>query len=82
MLPDPLTNFEIQRYYWNEPKFNGAYSKTNLPKIKYEASVINLDKFKSLGTHWIALYVNIENVTYFNGFGVKHISKEIRKLER
>ena len=51
MLPDPLTNFEIQRYYRNEPKFNGAYSKTNLPKIKDGASVINLDKFKSLGTH-------------------------------
>ena len=82
MLPDPLTNFEIQRYYRNEPKFNGAYSKTNLPKIKDGASVINLDKFKSLGTHWIALYVNNENVTYFNGFGVKHISKEVRKLER
>ena len=82
MLPDPLTNFEIQRYYWNEPKFNGAYSKTNLPKIKDGASVINLDKFKSLGTHLIALYVNNENVTHFNGFRVKHISKEIRKLER
>ena len=51
MLPDPLTNFEIQSYYRNEPKFNGAYSKTNLPKIKDGASVINLDKFKSLGTH-------------------------------
>ena len=24
MPPDPLTNFEIQKYYQNEPKFNGV----------------------------------------------------------
>ena len=40
---------------------------------------INLDDFKSIGTHWIALYVNIENVTYFDSFGVEQIPKEIRK---
>ena len=34
MPPHPLTNFEIQKYYQNEPKFNGIYSKNNLPKIK------------------------------------------------
>ena len=39
---------------------------------------INLDKFKSIGTRWIALYVNTENVTYFESFGVKIIQKEIR----
>ena len=31
MLSHPLTNFEIQRYYQNEPKFNGVYSKNCLP---------------------------------------------------
>ena len=30
----PLTNFEIQKYYENEPKFNVVYSRKNLPKIK------------------------------------------------
>ena len=35
MLPHPLTNFEIQRYYQSEPKFNGVYLHDNLPdKIK------------------------------------------------
>ena len=35
MPPHPLTNFEIQRYYENEPRFNGVFSKNNLPlKIK------------------------------------------------
>ena len=29
MPPHPLTNFEIQKYYENEPKFNGVYSRNN-----------------------------------------------------
>ena len=80
MLPHPLTNFETQKYYQNEPKFNGVYSRNNLPKIKDGAYVINLDEYKSIGTHWIALYVNAENVTYFDSFGVEHIPKEIKKF--
>ena len=27
MAPHPLTNFEIQNYYQNEPRFNGVYSR-------------------------------------------------------
>ena len=34
MPPHPLTSFEIQKYYQNETKFNGVYSRNNLPKIK------------------------------------------------
>ena len=33
MSPHPLTNFEIQKYYENEPKYNGVYSRNNLSKI-------------------------------------------------
>ena len=62
MPPHPLTSFEIQKYYQNEPKFNGVYSRNNLPRIKDEAYVINLDEFKSKGTHWIALYENVDNI--------------------
>ena len=80
MLPHPLTNFEIQKYYQNESKFNGVYSRNNLPKIKDETYAINLDEYKSIGTHWIALYVSIGNVTYFDSFEVEHISKEIKKF--
>ena len=29
-VPHPLTNFEIQKYYQNGPKFNGLYSRKNL----------------------------------------------------
>ena len=80
MSPHSLTNFEIQKYYQNEPKFKGVYSRNNLPKIKNEANVINLDEFKSIGTHWIALCVNAENVTYFDSFEVEHIPKKLKNL--
>ena len=62
MPPHPLTNFEIQKYYQNEPKVNGVCWINNLPKIKDGAYVINLDEFKSIGTYWIALYVNANNI--------------------
>ena len=77
MLPHPLTNFEIQKYYQNDPRFNGVYSRDNLPKIKDGAYVINLDEYSDIGTHWVALYVH-NNATYFNSFGVEHIPKEIK----
>ena len=38
--------------------------------------VINLDEYKSIGTHWIALHVNGDNVTYFVGFRVEYIPKK------
>ena len=55
------------------------FNRNNLAKIKDAANVINLDEFKSIGTHRIALYVNDNYVTYFNSFGFEHIPKEIKK---
>ena len=79
--PHPLTNFEIQAYYQNEPRFNGVISRDNLPnKIKNGAYVINLDEYSDIGTHWGALYVNNKSATYFDSFGVEHIPKEIEKF--
>ena len=50
----------------NESRFNGVYSRGNLPnKIKNEVYVINLDEYSYIGTHWIALYVKNNNITYF-----------------
>ena len=48
--------------------------------MKGGAYIINLDEYESIGTHWIALYANAKNVTYFDSFGVEHIPKEIRKF--
>ena len=53
MSSDPLTDFEIQKYYQNEPKLNGVYSTNNLPKLKDEAYVTTLNDYKSIDTHWI-----------------------------
>ena len=80
MPPHSLTNFEIQKYYQTEAKFNGVYSRNNLSKIKDATYIINLDEYKSIETHWIALYVNAKNATYFDSFGGKHIPKEISKF--
>ena len=68
MPPHPLTNFEIQKYYQNESKFNGVYSRNNLSKIKGGAYIINLDDYESVGAHWTLLYVNDDNVTYFGSW--------------
>ena len=91
--PYPLTNFEIQEYYQNEPRFNGVFSRDNLPSnnsnnnnnnnnnnIKNGAYVINLDKYRDIGTRWVALYVNNNTIIYFDSFGVDHIPKEIMKF--
>ena len=49
-------------------------------KIKDGAYVTNLDQYDSIGTHWIALYVNANNKLYFDSCGSEHIPKEIKKF--
>ena len=80
MLPHPFTNFEIQKYYQNEPRFNGVYSRNNLlKKIRDGAYVINLDKYADVGTHWIALFFKGSEIVYFNSFGVDHVPEESKE---
>ena len=45
MPSHPLTNSEIQKYYQNDPKFNGVYSKSNLSKRKGGEYIIDLDQY-------------------------------------
>ena len=79
--PHPLTNFEIQEYYQNEPRFNGVFSRDNLPNnIKHGAYVINLDEYHDIGTHWVTLYVYNKAAIHFDSFRVEHIQKEIIKF--
>ena len=78
-----MTNFEIEEYYENEPRFNGVYSRDNLPKVIINgAYVINLDEYTDAGTHWVALYVKNNEVIYFDSFGVEHVPKEIKRFIR
>ena len=70
MPPHPFTNSEIQKYYQNEPRFNGIYSRDNLPKIRDGVYVINLDEHSDIGTHWVASYVRNNDITYFDSLGI------------
>ena len=80
-----LTNFEIQKYYQNGPKFNSTYSRNNLLKTNDGAYIqsnslwaySNLDEYEVIGTQWIALYVNGNNMINFDSIGGEHIPKEI-----
>ena len=66
MPPHHLTNFEIQKSYKNEPTFNDVFSRENLPKIKDGAYIINLDECSDIGTHWVALYLQNNNMLFIS----------------
>ena len=68
---------------WNEPKFNGVFSRNNLlKKINDRAYEINLDEYADVGTHWIALFCNNNEIVYFDSFGVEHVPEEIKEFIR
>ena len=81
MSPHPLTNFEIQKYYQNEPRFNEVCSRNNLPKkIKDGAHVINLDEYADVRAYWIALFCRRNEIVYFHSSGVEHVPEEIKEF--
>ena len=74
----PFTNFEIQKYYKNEPN---VFSGNNLPKkAKDVAYVINLDEYADVGTQSIALFCTRNEIVYFDSFGVQHVPEEIKEF--
>ena len=88
MLPHPLTNFEIQTYYQNEPRFNGVYSRDNPPKrsstdkIKDRVYVRNLHEDSDIGTHWIALYVLNNDLLIFIVLELNIFQKKLKHLSK
>ena len=81
MLPHLLTNFEMQKYDQNEPRFDRVFSRDNLAtKIKDGYYVINLNEHEDVGTHWIALFCRKNEIVYFDSFGVEHVPKETEKF--
>ena len=67
------------KYFVSYCRLINVYLRDNMPdKIRDGAYVINLDEYSDIETHWIALYVQNNDVTYFDSFGVEHIPKEIK----
>ena len=81
MLPHLLTKFEIQKYYQNEPKFNPASSRNSFPKeMKDGAYVISLGEYADVGTHWIVLFCNKNEIVFFGSVGVEHVPEEMKEF--
>ena len=76
----PLTNFEIQKYYQNEPRFNGTFSRNNLPKKVKDGAYVNLDEYADEGTHLIALFSKRNEIVYFDSFGVEHVPEKTKEF--
>ena len=79
----PLNNIEITNNFNYKPRFNGIFSKNNLPRIKDGAFVINLNDKNSTGTHWVSLFIDKNLAICFDSFGIEYISLEVlnQKLE-
>ena len=70
----------MQNYCQIEPIWNGVFSGNDLLKIKDGGYLRNLDEFKSIGIHWIAIYTSVNNILYLDSFGLENIPKEIKSL--
>ena len=80
MLPHLLTIL-AHKYYQDDSRFNGVYSRSSLPKkIKNGAYVISLDVYADVGTHWTALFCSRSEIVYFDSFGVEHVPEEIKEF--
>ena len=51
-----------------------------LKKIIDGAYIINLDEYADVGTHWITLFCNKNEIVYFDSFHVEHVPEEIREF--
>ena len=67
----PLNNIEITNYFNDESRFNGVFSRNNLPRIKDGAYVISLDDKNSKGTHWVSLFIDKKLTIYFDSFVIE-----------
>ena len=78
---DNLPNNNINNNNNNSNNNNNNICRKGLASaVKNVAYVINLDEYRDIGTHWVALYVDDKTATYFDRFGVEHIPKEIIKF--
>ena len=68
----------MQKYYRNEMNFNGVYSRNSLPRIRDGTYAINHYEYKSIRTHWMALYVNGNNIIYLIALELSIFQKKLK----
>ena len=65
-------------------KINSVFSRNNLPECnsieKIKDGAYNLGEYADIGTHWIALFCNKNEIVYFDSFGVEHVPEEIKEF--
>ena len=80
MPPHPLNNFEIQKYYQNEPRFNGIYSRNNLPE-KIKDGIRNKPWWICRRRHTLNYFIcKRSEIVYLDSFGVEHVPEEIKNF--
>ena len=72
-----LNNIEITNHFNDKPRFNGFFSRSNLPRIKDGPNVINFHDENSKGTHWVSLFTDKNFAIYFDSFGIEYIPQEV-----
>ena len=73
----PFKNIEITNYFNYKSRFNGVFSRNNLPRIKDGANVISLDEKHSKGTYCVSLFIDRNVVVYFDSFGIECIPQAV-----
>ena len=70
---------ELTKYFSDKPRFNGVFSRANLPRIKNRANVINLYDKQSKETHLVSLLIDRNTAVYFDSFGIEYITQKVLK---
>ena len=75
-MPLPiLSNIKTAKYFNYDPRFNGVFSRDNLPRMKDGAYIINLNDKQSEVRHWVSFFI-------LHSFGIDYIpQKVLRKIK-
>ena len=74
-----MSNIKITKYFNYKPKFNGVFSRDNLPRTDDGTSVIYLVNKQSKGKDWVSLFTNRNTDVYLNSFGIEFVPEEVFK---
>ena len=65
----PLNNIEITNYFNHEPRFNGTFPRSNIPRINDGAYVKNFSDKNRKRANWFSLFIDRNTSVYFESFG-------------